>query len=58
MASLLAGALLTFLTLGLQDRVPEVVSLSVPVLLAYLSVGALLGGLGSVFSLQGFLRRW
>jgi cell division transport system permease protein len=58
MASLMAGALLTFLTLGLQDRVPEVVSLSVPVLLAYLSFGALLGGLGSVFSLQGFLRRW
>jgi cell division transport system permease protein len=58
LASLLAAALLTFLTLGLQDRVPEVVSLSVPLLLAYLLFGATLGGLGSVFSLQGFLRKW
>ncbi|HMB68070.1 MAG TPA: permease-like cell division protein FtsX [bacterium] len=58
LASLMAAALLTFLTMGLQERVPEVVSLSVPLLMAYLLFGATLGGLGSVFSLQGFLRRW
>lgn len=58
LASLVAGALLTMLTAGLQERVPEVVSVSVPTLAAYLLFGAILGGLGSVFSLQGFLRRW
>ncbi|NNE44000.1 MAG: ABC transporter permease [Gemmatimonadetes bacterium] len=58
MASLLAGALLVALTFFLQGRVPEVVPVSTPILAAFLLFGAVLGGLGSVMSLQGFLRRW
>ena len=42
----------------LREHVPEVVSLSIPIQLGFLLFGAFLGGLGSVVSLQGFLRRW
>jgi cell division transport system permease protein len=58
LASLVAGGLLILLTVFLRERVPEVVSLSTPLLGAFLVFGAVLGGLGSVLSLQGFLRRW
>lgn len=58
LASLVAGALLTGLTVFLQERVPEVVALSIPVLSAFFLFGAVLGGLGSLVSMQGFLRRW
>jgi hypothetical protein len=34
------------------------VALSAPAFAAFLLFGALLGGLGSVISLQGFLRKW
>ncbi len=58
MAALLAAALLAALTAFLASRVPEVVGLSVPMILAFLAFGMFLGGLGSVVSLQGFLRKW
>jgi cell division transport system permease protein len=57
-AAVVAAALLIALTGFLRDRAPEVVSLSVPALGAFLVFGAFLGGLGSVVSLQGFLRKW
>jgi hypothetical protein len=38
--------------------VPEVEPLSVQALLLFLVFGGTIGGLGSVFTLQGFLRRW
>ncbi|MGH2570265.1 MAG: cell division protein FtsX [bacterium] len=58
LAAMFAGILLLFLTGFLQGRVPEVVALSAPAFAAFLLFGALLGGLGSVISLQGFLRKW
>jgi len=58
LSSLVAAALLIALTDFLRGRVPEVVTLSVPALAAFLGFGAFLGGLGSVVSLQGFLRKW
>jgi cell division transport system permease protein len=58
LAALLASALLAALTGFLEARVPEVVALSFPANLAFLAFGAFLGGLGSVVSLQGFLRKW
>lgn len=58
LAAALAGVLLTFLTGFLQGRVPEVVALSIPALFSFFLFGAFLGGLGSILSLQGFLRKW
>lgn len=58
MAALFATGLLVLMTGFLRDRVPEVVSLTPVAFLVFLSFGAFLGGLGSVVSLQGFLRRW
>jgi cell division transport system permease protein len=58
LAATIAAALLVFLTGFLQGRVPEIVALSVPVIAAFLGFGVFLGGLGSVVSLQGFLRKW
>ena len=58
LAAGLAGILLAFLTGFLQGKVPEIVALSGPALVLFLLFGAFLGGLGSVISLQGFLRRW
>ncbi len=58
MAAVLAAALLAGLTAFLGSRVPEVVGLSVPMILGFLAFGMFLGGLGSVVSLQGFLRKW
>jgi cell division transport system permease protein len=58
LAALFAGVLMIFLTAFLQGRVPEVVALSVPAFTGFLLFGAMLGGLGSVISLQGFLRKW
>lgn len=58
LASLLAAALLFTLTNVLQDRVPEVVALSLPTLAVFVAFGAFLGGLGSIASMQGFLRKW
>ncbi len=57
-AAAIASALLVGLTGFLQDRVPEVVSLSASALGVFLLFGAFLGGLGSVTSMHGFLRRW
>ncbi|MCA9753055.1 MAG: permease-like cell division protein FtsX [bacterium] len=58
LAAALAAALLVALTGFLQGRVPEVVSLSLTSILAFVAFGAFLGGLGSVASMQGFLRKW
>lgn len=58
MAAVFAAALLAGLTAFLASRVPEVVGLSIPMILAFLAFGMFLGGLGSVVSLQGFLRKW
>ncbi len=58
LAAALAAVLLIVLTGFLQGRVTEVVALSGTALASFLLFGAFLGGLGSVFSLQGFLRKW
>jgi cell division transport system permease protein len=58
LAAVLAAVLLAVLTGALENRVPEIVPLTWLQLAAYLVFGALLGGFGSVVSLQGFLRRW
>jgi cell division transport system permease protein len=58
LAAALAGVLLASLTGFLQGRVPEVVALSGSLLFAFFMFGAFLGGLGSLISLQGFLRKW
>jgi cell division transport system permease protein len=58
MAAVFASCLLVLLTGFLRERVPEVVSLTPASFALFLSFGAFLGGLGSVVSLQGFLRRW
>lgn len=58
LAAILASVLLAVLTAFLSARVPEVVPLSIPMILAFLAFGMFLGGLGSVVSLQGFLRKW
>ncbi len=58
LASLLAGVLLTVLTVTLARRIPEVQPLSVTLFLGLLLFGAVLGGLGSLASLQGYLQRW
>jgi cell division transport system permease protein len=58
LAALLAAVLLVFLTKFLSAHVPEVVPLSFASLLAFLAFGAFLGGLGSVLSMQGFLKKW
>jgi cell division transport system permease protein len=58
LASLLAGILLIILTWTLGHRIPEVQPLSIPLLFAFIMFGAILGGLGSVASLQGYLQRW
>jgi cell division transport system permease protein len=58
MASSVAALLLFLLTVFLQQRVPDLVPLGAGLLAAFVLFGALLGGLGSLFSLQGFLRRW
>jgi cell division transport system permease protein len=58
MASILAAVLLVALTGFLQGKVSEVVAVSTGGIALFLLFGAFLGGLGSVMSLQGFLRRW
>jgi cell division transport system permease protein len=58
LASVVAVVLLAFLTVFLKGRVSEVVALSIPLTLAFMLFGAFLGGVGSIVSLQGFLRRW
>jgi len=58
LASVVAALLLALLTLTLRERVPEIMTLSIPMIGGFLLFGAVLGGLGSVVSLQGFLRRW
>ena len=58
LAAAFASMLLAMLTSFLETRVPEVVALSVPAFLGFLAFGAFLGGLGSVVSLQGFLKKW
>jgi cell division transport system permease protein len=58
LAAAFAAVLLATLTSFLEARVPEVVALSVPAFLAFFAFGAFLGGLGSVVSLQGFLKKW
>ncbi len=58
LAAVLATGLLLGLTGFLQGRVQELVALTLPSLLLFVVFGAFLGGLGSVMSLQGFLRRW
>jgi cell division transport system permease protein len=58
LATLLAGVLLTILTVTLGSRIPEVQPLSFPLLLTFILFGALVGGLGSIVSLQGYLQRW
>lgn len=58
LASLLAGTLLTILTWTLAHRIPEVHALSIPLLFVFVMFGAILGGLGSIASLQGYLQRW
>ncbi len=58
LASAMASALLFLLTGFLQERVPEMIALSIPAFATFLLFGAFLGGLGSMASMQGFLRRW
>jgi len=58
LAALLATVLLVFLTSFLTVRVPELTALSAPLFFAFVVFGAFLGGLGSVVSLYGFLRKW
>jgi cell division transport system permease protein len=58
LASVLAGVLLTILTWALSRRIPEVNALSIPMLFAFVLFGAILGGFGSIASLQGYLQRW
>jgi cell division transport system permease protein len=58
LAAVLAAILLAALTGFLESRVPEVVPLPAMLVLAFLAFGAFLGGLGSLVSLQGFLRKW
>ena len=58
LAAVLAATLLVVLTNALMQRVPEVEPLSLQALLLFLVFGGTIGGLGSVFTLQGFLRRW
>jgi cell division transport system permease protein len=58
LASLLAGTLLTILTWALSRRIPEVNALSFPILFAFVLFGAILGGFGSIASLQGYLQKW
>ena len=58
LASMLAGTLLIVLTWALSRRIPEVQPLSIPLLLAFVLFGAILGGFGSIASLQGYLQRW
>ena len=58
LASLLAGTLLTILTWALSHRIPEVQPLSIPLFFAFIMFGAILGGFGSIASLQGYLQRW
>jgi cell division transport system permease protein len=57
-ASVLAAAMLVLLTVFLEQRVPDVVPIGPWLLAAFVFFGAVLGGFGSMFSLQGFLRRW
>ncbi len=58
LAALLATGLLIGLTGFLQERVPEVEALSIPAFALFLGFGAFLGGLGSLISIRGFVRRW
>lgn len=58
LAAILAGVLLIVLAAALEKRVPEVVPLTWLQLATYVVFGAVLGGFGSLVSLQGFLRRW
>ena len=58
LAAGVATGLLLAMTSFLQGRVPEMIVLSAPAFAAFIGFGAFLGGLGSVVSLQGFLRRW
>jgi cell division transport system permease protein len=57
-ASVLAALLLVLLTAFLERRVPDVVPIGPGLLAAFVAFGAVIGGFGSMFSLQGFLRRW
>ncbi|MGQ0720370.1 MAG: cell division protein FtsX [Candidatus Eiseniibacteriota bacterium] len=57
-ASVLAAVLLVLLTALLERRVPDVVSIGPGLLAAFIAFGAVIGGFGSLLSLQGFLRRW
>ena len=58
LAAGMAAGLLVLLTGMLRDRVPEVIALSPTALGVFLGFGAALGGIGSLSSMQGFLRRW
>jgi cell division transport system permease protein len=58
LASLLAGVLLSILTAAMARRIPEVQPLSFGMLSAFVLFGAVLGAIGSLASLQGYLRRW
>ncbi len=58
LAAVFAALLLAILTGFLRARVPEVVPMPAMLGLAFLLFGAFLGGLGSLVSLQGFLRKW
>jgi cell division transport system permease protein len=58
LAAVLAAILLALLTGFLKTRVQEVAALSLPMVAAFLAFGAFLGALGSLVSLQGFLRKW
>jgi cell division transport system permease protein len=58
LASLLAGTLLAILTTTMAQRIPEVRPLSFGLFAAFVLFGALLGAIGSLVSLQGYLRRW
>jgi cell division transport system permease protein len=57
-ASVLAAVMLVLLTVFLERRVPDVVPIGPGLLAVFVAFGAVLGGFGSMFSLQGFLRRW
>ena len=58
LAAIFAAALLVTLTAFLRGRVPEVTPLPFGAILLFVVFGAFLGGLGSIVSLQGFLKKW
>ncbi len=58
LASLFAGTLLAILTSVMSQRIPEVKPLSFGLFAAFVLFGGVLGAIGSLTSLQGYLRRW